>query len=272
MLYRSKSIDAEEAQTRPVLVTTSWDDGHPSDLRVADLLEKHGLRGTFYVPSTNSEGKPVMSRTQIAALGQRFEIGGHTKSHVDLTTLAPDRADAEIRSNKARLEDLLSREVPGFAYVRGGHNRAVRNLVDRAGYRYARTIKSLMSAPGRDRLQVPTTTQFFAHTTSTYLRNYVSGGPNLPRSSILRVMLRERALAMRVLAAAAACASGGGFFHLWGHSWELDQHDLWSELDRVFARLRALDARFVTNAAWCGSLIAENSRPHARDARSEKPA
>jgi hypothetical protein len=33
-------------------ITTSWDDGHPSDLRVAELLIKHGLRGTFYVPMT----------------------------------------------------------------------------------------------------------------------------------------------------------------------------------------------------------------------------
>ncbi|MBV8661646.1 MAG: polysaccharide deacetylase family protein [Hyphomicrobiales bacterium] len=255
-----------------MLVTTSWDDGHPSDLRVADLLEKHGLRGTFYVPSANCEGRPVMSGAQVVALGRRFEIGGHTKSHVDLTTLAPDRIDAEVRSNKARLEDFLGREVPGFAYVRGGHNRVVRSLVAQAGYRYARTIKSLMSAPGRKRLQVPTTAQFFPHKRSTYLKNYVSGGPSLQRSGLLRVILREEALAPRILAAAAACASGGGFFHLWGHSWELDQHDLWSELDHLLARLGALDARYVTNATWCASLIADTSRPTARDARSEKPA
>jgi peptidoglycan-N-acetylglucosamine deacetylase len=31
-------------------LTTSWDDGHPFDLRVADLPKKYRLRGTFYVP------------------------------------------------------------------------------------------------------------------------------------------------------------------------------------------------------------------------------
>jgi hypothetical protein len=37
----------------PAYITTSWDDGHPSDLRLADLLHKHSLRGTFYVPPEN---------------------------------------------------------------------------------------------------------------------------------------------------------------------------------------------------------------------------
>ncbi len=31
-------------------ITTSWDDGHPLDFRVAELLSKYGLRGTFYIP------------------------------------------------------------------------------------------------------------------------------------------------------------------------------------------------------------------------------
>ena len=83
----------------PLLVTTSWDDGHPSDLRVADLLEKHGLSGTFYVPSTNSEGRPVMRSIEIAELGRRFEIGGHTQDHVSLTEMGPHLAAAQIVAN-----------------------------------------------------------------------------------------------------------------------------------------------------------------------------
>jgi hypothetical protein len=32
-------------------LTASWDDGHPLDFRIADMLERYGLTGTFYVPS-----------------------------------------------------------------------------------------------------------------------------------------------------------------------------------------------------------------------------
>jgi peptidoglycan/xylan/chitin deacetylase (PgdA/CDA1 family) len=257
MCSPSGNTDADEthgAHRRPLLVTTSWDDGHPSDLRLADLLEKHELHGTFYVPCANSEGRPVMGPNEIVKLGRRFEIGGHTQSHIDLTAIAPRLAADQIRSNKSRLDDLLGREVCGFAYVRGRHNRTVRDLVDKAGYRYARTVKNLMSTLGRDRLQIPTTAQFFSHSMSTYVRNYVSGGPTLRRSRILAAVLSDDDLATRVSRTAEACARSGGYFHLWGHSWELDEHDLWSDLDRLLGRLREFDARFVTNAAWSASL------------------
>jgi len=243
-----------EAAGTPLLVTTSWDDGHPSDLRIADLLEKHGMSGTFYVPCTNSEGRPVMESTEIAQLGRRFEVGGHTRDHVSLTDIAPHLAAGQIRANKHRLEDLLGREVCGFAYVRGHHNRTVRSLVAKSGYRYARTIKNLMSTPGFNRFRVPTTTQFFNHREQTYLRNYLSGGLTLRRAAILSAVLVNTELATRLSKAAEACLREGGYFHLWGHSWELDEHDLWGELDHFLGRLRQLRANFVTNSEWCASL------------------
>src|SRR4051812_1205834 len=111
----------------PLIVTTSWDDGHPSDRRVADLLEQHGLSGTFYMPRVNSEGRPVMRPSEIAELGRRFEVGGHTQDHIVLTNLSPSEASAQIVANKHWLEDVLGREIPGFAYVRGQHNRITRS-------------------------------------------------------------------------------------------------------------------------------------------------
>jgi peptidoglycan-N-acetylglucosamine deacetylase len=255
-LERSAFFGTNEGglNSRTLLVTTSWDDGHPSDLRVADLLDKHGLSGTFYVPCANSENKPVMVSKDIAELGRRFEIGGHTQDHVSLTEIAPNLAASQILSNKHRLEDLLGREVCGFAYVRGRHNRVVRGLVEEAGYQYARTVKNLTSRPELDRFQVPTTAQFFAHSRSTYVRNYIRQGPTLERAAILSAMLRHDELTTRFMRSARASARLGGYFHLWGHSWELDAYDLWDELDRLLAQLRELDARFITNAAWCADL------------------
>ena len=233
-----------------LLVTTSWDDGHPSDLRLADLLDKHGLKGTFYVPRNNREGRAVMSHTEIASLARRFEIGGHTQDHISLTDLNPNAAFEQIQSNKHWLQDVLGADVRGFAYVRGRHNRVVRNLVEKAGYHYARTVKNLMSKPGFGRMEVPTTMQFFDHAPGAYVRNYVSGGPTLSRLAILGTALGVAPLAARVARTAEACASQGGYFHLWGHSWELDEHDLWRELDVLLGSLGALGAVYVSNADW----------------------
>jgi hypothetical protein len=245
----------------PLLVTTSWDDGHPSDLRVAALLEKHGLSGTFYVPCTNSEGRPVMRAAEIAELGRQFEIGGHTRDHVILTDLAPRLAADQILTNKQWLEDLLGQEICGFAYVRGLHNGNVRNMVDGVGYRYARTGKTLMGTPGSDRLRIQTTTQFFPHSSSVRIRNFVRRGLTRQRVAVLAALLSEGGLATRCARAAEACRHLGGYFHLWGHSWELDERDLWGELDCLFRRLRELDARFVTNATWCASLTKSSEAP-----------
>jgi peptidoglycan/xylan/chitin deacetylase (PgdA/CDA1 family) len=259
-------MNEAESSRAAVLVTTSWDDGHPSDLRVADLLEKYRLSGTFYIPSINSECRPVMRSTEVAELGRRFEIGGHTSDHVSLTNLTPRIAANQIVANKTRLEDILGREVCGFAYVRGHHDRFARELVDSAGYRYARTAKNLMSTPGLDRLQVATTTQFYVHSRSVYVRNYVAGGATLQRAAVLAAMLGGGRLATRCSRAAEVCGRSGGHFHLWGHSWELDEHDLWDELELLFGHLRRLTARFVTNFEWCASLLTSEPTHPARAA------
>lgn len=234
----------------PMLVTTSWDDGHPIDLRLAEILDRHNCLGTFYIPNMNAEGAPVMQRSEIRRLGQHFEIGGHTRDHVSLTRLAPHMAAQQISSNKKWLEDLLGREVICFAYVRGRHNRTTRRLVRDAGFRYARTVKNLAAAAGSDCYQIPTTLQFFPHSDDTYIRNCLSGGPDFSRLALLRAILGKHGLLDRLYRAAELCHRRGGCFHLWGHSWELNDYDLWDELDCFLAHLRGRGARFVTNGAF----------------------
>ena len=102
-------MNASSVAATPQLATTSWDDGHPSDLRVvAALLEKHGLSGTFYIPCTNSEGRPVMRAAEIAELGRQFEIRGHTRDHVILTDLAPRLTADQILTNKQGIRRSLT--------------------------------------------------------------------------------------------------------------------------------------------------------------------
>lgn len=231
-----------------LFVTTSWDDGHPSDRRLSDLLERHAARGTFYVPTRNAEGRPVMSGPDLIRLGRYNEIGGHTKDHIPLTGLPAGSAYEQIRANKLFLEDSLSRSVPGFAYVRGANNLKTRKLVRRAGYRYARGIKSLTSHRPSQPFAMPVTIQFFPHQTKTYVKNFISGGPTYHRTRLLCATISDLPLAARCFALARACLRSGRHFHLWGHSWELDEYDLWSELDNFFTRLRELQPIYVSNA------------------------
>src|SRR6478752_4779892 len=94
-----------------ILVTTSWDDGHPLDLRTAERLRYHGLTGTFYATARSSKRLrlPVTELRELAAMG--VEIGSHTVTHPVLTTLDEQCIFRELDESKKILEDQLGRPV-----------------------------------------------------------------------------------------------------------------------------------------------------------------
>jgi hypothetical protein len=245
----------------PFLITTSWDDGHPSDLRVADLLSKYGMQATFYVPTFNREGRQVMSATEIRTLAQSFEIGGHTRDHVPLTECTPAQAEVQIRENRDYLSNLLGKRIEGFAYVRGKHDQAAREIVSRVGFAYARTTANLECRMIPDVLRVPTTLQFYPHSLSVRLRNFLRHGPSPDRLSIMINAARGDSLSGACLNAAFAARSQGRFFHLWGHSWELDEFGLWGELEILLGALQHFGARHVNNLTLVETLARRGSEP-----------
>ena len=85
----------QSLQNNHLKILTSWDDGHPLDLKLAGLLDKYKIEGIFYIPKNNPEG-PVISPSQIRQLAKKFEIGAHTINHVDLTHVNFKTAKKEI--------------------------------------------------------------------------------------------------------------------------------------------------------------------------------
>ena len=39
--------------SKKTIITTSWDDGHPLDLKLGKLLKQNSIKATFYTPLTN---------------------------------------------------------------------------------------------------------------------------------------------------------------------------------------------------------------------------
>jgi peptidoglycan/xylan/chitin deacetylase (PgdA/CDA1 family) len=231
------------------VVTTSWDDGHPSDVRLAELLAKYGVAGTFYVPNRNSEGRPVLKEAEIRQLSTAFEVGGHSIDHVVLTGLSRNEAERQISDNKRWLEEVTGKQVRGFCYVRGRYNRTVRDIVEQAGFDYARTVENLHTDVTGDPFEMPTTIQLFPHPTTTYLKNFARGQWTSTRAKLLWTALASENLAQRIGRLADTCESAEGYFHLWGHSWEIDEQNLWADLEAVLRRLSAARAStdFLTN-------------------------
>jgi len=215
------------------IVTTSWDDGHPFDLRLADLLSSQGLTGTFYVPVRNSEGRFTMDSDEIRKLDRSHEIGGHTFNHVDLTSMSQEEVRNEIVQGKQHLEQVVGHPVMGFAFPRGRMNAAIVRMAERAGHSFGRTIHGFrLSAPKGFLLH--TTLQAYPHTPITYLKNAVRRvnieGLN---NYIFRLHLQSD---WKKLARTAfdTVVREGGVWHLWGHSWEIDEQKLWEDLEELF--------------------------------------
>src|SRR6516164_9253174 len=116
------------------IVTTSWDDGDPRDLRLAELLRVRGLRGTFYIPIMGYNGGPTLEPSGLRALNSEgFEVGAHGLSHHTLPKFRGKELVREVHVPKKRLEDLLDTEVSMFAYPKGRYDTMVIRELKRAG-------------------------------------------------------------------------------------------------------------------------------------------
>ncbi|WP_220807212.1 polysaccharide deacetylase family protein [Noviherbaspirillum aridicola] len=219
--------------------TCSIDDGHPSDMKTAELLHKHGLRGTFFVPIRNCEGDQVLADAGIRELGRHFEIGSHTMDHRYLKKVDIWHAYHQISDGKARLEDILGVRVNGFCYPGGRYTNRDVELVRACGFTYARTTMNLRFDAGRLPYEMPTTLQLYPHDRAVYLRNFAGSGEWVQRLEGLRLALSREDWIQRLYTMFDHACHHGGIFHLWGHSKQFDELNAWEEIDSFFAHVAA---------------------------------
>ncbi len=131
----------------------TFDDGYRDNFENAmPILESMSLPATFFVVSQWVETDvvpfwdrrlgvrhPWMTWQQVRTLHAKgFDIGAHTRTHVDLGMLSPAKACDEIAGARADLEDRLGGPVQSFAYPFGGRDHiteANREVVRAAGFR-----------------------------------------------------------------------------------------------------------------------------------------
>ena len=221
-----------------MIIVTSWDDGYPADMKIAELLDRHGLTGTFFVPIKNSENLPVLNTTDLRQLDSRFEIGSHTYNHTRLNNIENNRVDEEIRAGKITLEDILGHSVEGFCYPGGYITPHAERTLRKHGVRYARTIENFRFDCGTDSYHVPTTIQIFPHKKHIYIKNLLKRGNFNKRWDCFRYAISCDSLWELLDLIAEDCSKRDGVLHLWGHSWEIEQLNLWEELDSFLSRIK----------------------------------
>lgn len=219
---------------RPRIVTTSWDDGDRADRRIAELLQSRGILGTFYIPISPYQGRSSLSDADLKSLSSEgFEIGAHGFSHELLWGQSIEVLTKEISPCKPILEDILGAEVQMFCYPRGRYDLNVIRFLMKAGYRGARTVRMLSTHLDFNPFEMPTTIQIFPHSRSSYIKNILrarkmeSFEAGLDNMALLGNWLE---LGKRLF---DSVLQNGGVWHLYGHSWEIDELGLWNELEEI---------------------------------------
>lgn len=114
--------------THHPVISFTFDDVPDSTLHYgAAILEKYGLRGTFYIAGgltgTSETSRQLITETGIRELADRgHEVGCHTFSHPNVTTLSGAELQSEIDHNRSFLNRIVGKRNGGrssklnFAY------------------------------------------------------------------------------------------------------------------------------------------------------------
>jgi peptidoglycan/xylan/chitin deacetylase (PgdA/CDA1 family) len=205
-------------------ITFSYDDGVTQDIRMIEILNRYGMKGTFNLNSAllGKEGSLVRNEVEIrhdkinpadvSRIYRGHEVAAHTLTHPFLPRCEDDEVVRQVEADRLRLSELCGYEVVGMAYPCGGanHDKRVEALVrEKTGIRYARTIESNgMFAPQSD---------LFCFHPSVY---------HIDTDEMFR--LGKEFLALE--------ADTPAVFYIWGHSYEFDAWDFWDRFED-FCRL-----------------------------------
>jgi len=198
--------------------TMSYDDGVIQDVRLMEIMNKNGLRGTFninsgmFLPEENKENdtNPYRRLTEKEAealyKGSGHEVALHTMTHPFLDQMPKERIALEVLEDKRRLEKLFGRTVRGMAYPYGSTSDNTIEILKNTGVVYARNIGISHSFAIPDNwLRLTATTR----NTDPELMEVTEKFLETP-NEFSKPML----------------------FYMWGHSWEFARDDSWDKMKR----------------------------------------
>lgn len=185
--------------------TMSYDDGAVFDERMLDVMNKHGIKGSFNICSGS-----ISDPEQIVKRYAGHEVAVHGREHLALARAVGADAVADILDDRRALEKMFGRVIRGMAYADGSFSDDIVALLKMLGFAYARTTQDTgrFDIPS-DWLRLGATCHHTSPRLFEYTENFLSADPN------------------------AVYARYPLFFNVWGHSFEFDRMGNWELLDRL---------------------------------------
>ncbi|TAL08195.1 MAG: hypothetical protein EPO02_13490 [Nitrospirae bacterium] len=193
----------------------SFDDGTVQDIRVAELVKKYNIETIFYWPVkpelvNEPAGRISLSTEQMKLLAKKFEIGSHTISHPLLTRIPLEQAKVEIEQSKLILEEIFEQDINSFSYPRGYSNPAIQEAVVEAGYLSARS-----------------TLVGYVHESENPFFEQTAVHVACDRKEYAGLNWFDYGIKLFEIAQNIP----NSVFHIFGHSWEIDQNHQWEKFE-----------------------------------------
>ena len=131
-------------------LTLSYDDGVVQDVRLMDIMDRHGIKGTFNLNSGAYDGEDMRStRTRLTLeqavqlySGSGHEVAIHGRTHCFMDLLPCGVAAWEVARDRERMEESFGGIIRGMAYPMNTPGEEVTAVLKQCGIAYARTVKS----------------------------------------------------------------------------------------------------------------------------------
>ncbi len=199
--------------------TMSYDDGVLQDVRLLELMNQYGVKGTFNLNGgfLGRREKAVIDgiltdigNVDAENLRQSYfghEVASHGYTHMLMRKEVKDAIPLQIMEDRKILEMCIGKMVDGFAYPFGVYDETVKAILRSCGIRYARTIQRTGSFQmPLDYLEWHPTCHHGDEDVFSLLEHFLQDPP----------LFDEPAL-----------------FYLWGHSYEFDQNKQWDRIERI---------------------------------------
>jgi peptidoglycan/xylan/chitin deacetylase (PgdA/CDA1 family) len=222
-------------------VTFSYDDGVKQDIRLAEIFNAHGLKGTFNVNSSrvrdNSTSNLGYADIREHILGGGHEVAVHGACHRAPALQRTIDGIRDVLDCRLALEGNLSTIVRGMAYPDSGIRMTqpgtsdyakIREYLSDLGIVYSRTLGG-----DNDSFDLPTDPYAWmptAHHNNPKLFEYIEKFNTITEDSLY--ISRKTAK----------------LFYVWGHSYEFDNNNNWDRIESACELLGGKnDVWYATN-------------------------
>ena len=197
------------------VLTLSYDDGVYQDIRLVEIMEKFGLKGTFNINSgrvfpedgvrEKQSGRLKLSEAVELYKKSGNELAVHGMTHPFLDKLDSTEIITEIIEDRKALEEASGQIIRGMAYPFGTYNDLVVDVLDKCGIAYSRTVKPTLNFKFPENwLTLHPTCHHKHEKMEELIKSFVENPSRWNNAEM---------------------------FYLWGHSYEFDNDDNWDLIE-----------------------------------------